>query len=141
MRRTFRAKGRRGGPSATGQVVRDASLEVEVGMAIRVEASDQARSTRFPRPSRTAFSYTAAAAATSCKAVPVLHLWNVVHRKLDMLNAARDLMDLRAAPSNRLEKLKGNLSGYWSIRVNDQYRVIFRFANGNADAVRITDYH
>ena len=68
-------------------------------------------------------------------------LWNVAHRKLDMLNAARDLMDLAAPPSNRLEKLKGNLAGYWSIRVNDQYRVVFKFANGNADQVRIVDYH
>jgi proteic killer suppression protein len=68
-------------------------------------------------------------------------LWKVAFRKLDMLNAAQDLMDLAAAPSNRLEKLKGNLVGYWSIRVNDQYRVIFKFAHGIADQVRITDYH
>jgi proteic killer suppression protein len=68
-------------------------------------------------------------------------LWAVALRKLDMLNAARDLMDLRAAPSNRLEKLKGNLAGRWSIRVNDQYRVIFKFANGNAEHVQIVDYH
>jgi len=50
-------------------------------------------------------------------------------------------MDLAAIPSNHLEKLKGNLVGYWSIRVNDQYRVVFGFANGNADEVRIVDYH
>jgi toxin HigB-1 len=68
-------------------------------------------------------------------------LWRVAQRKLDMLDAARDLMDLRAPPSNHLEKLKGDLVGFWSIRVNDQYRVIFRFANGNADQVRIADYH
>ena len=68
-------------------------------------------------------------------------IWNVAHRKLDMLNAARDLMDLRAAQGNRLEKLKGKLAGWWSIRVNDQYRVIFKFGNGTADAVQITDYH
>jgi proteic killer suppression protein len=68
-------------------------------------------------------------------------LWAVAFRKLDALNATHDLMDLAAIPSNRLEKLKGNLAGYWSIRVNDQYRVIFQFANGNADRVRITDYH
>jgi proteic killer suppression protein len=58
-----------------------------------------------------------------------------------MLNAARDLMDLMAAPSNRLEKLKGNLAGRWSIRVNDHYRVIFKFTNGNAEHVQIVDYH
>jgi len=49
------------------------------------------------------------------------------------------LIDLAAAPSNRLEKLKGNLAGYWSIRVNDQHRVIFKFANGNAEQVQIVD--
>jgi len=65
----------------------------------------------------------------------------VALRKLDMLNAARDLMDLTAAQSNRLEKLKGDLAGHWSIRVNEQYRVIFRFSNGNAEEVRIVDYH
>ena len=68
-------------------------------------------------------------------------LWKVALRKLDMLNAARDLMDLTAAPSNRLEKLKGSLAGYWSVRVNDQCRVIFKFANGNAEQVQIVDYH
>jgi len=68
-------------------------------------------------------------------------LWKVAHRKLDMLDAARDLMDLKAPPSNHLEKLKGQLAGFWSIRVNEQYRVIFGFANGNADEVRIVDYH
>jgi len=57
-----------------------------------------------------------------------------------MLDAARDLMDLKAPPSNHLEKLKGQLAGFWSIRVNQQYRVFFRFA-GNADEVRILDYH
>jgi toxin HigB-1 len=68
-------------------------------------------------------------------------LWAVALRKVDMLNAARDLMDLKAAPSNRLEKLKGNLAGRWSIRVNDQYRVVFKFAKGNAEQVRIVDSH
>jgi len=68
-------------------------------------------------------------------------LWRVAQRKLDMLDAAHDLMDLKAPPSNHLEKLKGDLAGFWSIRVNDQYRVIFRFANANADEVRTVDYH
>jgi proteic killer suppression protein len=68
-------------------------------------------------------------------------LWSVARRKLDMVNAAHDLLDLKAPPSNRLEKLKGDLAGLWSVRVNDQYRVVFRFANGNAEHVRITDYH
>jgi proteic killer suppression protein len=55
-----------------------------------------------------------------------------------MLNAAQDLMDLKAPPANRLERLTGELVGFWSIRVNDQF---FKFANGNADEVRIVDYH
>jgi len=58
-----------------------------------------------------------------------------------MVNAAKDLMDLKAPPSNRLEKLKRSLAGFWSIRVNDQYRVVFKFAHGEASDVRITDYH
>jgi toxin HigB-1 len=58
-----------------------------------------------------------------------------------MLDAAHDSMDLRAPPSNRLEKLKGDLAGFWSVRVNEQYRLIFKFANGNANDVRILDYH
>ncbi len=68
-------------------------------------------------------------------------LWRIAHRELDMVNAAHDVMDLRAPPGNKLEKLKGNLAGFWSIRINDQYRVIFKFENGNASDVRIVDYH
>jgi len=58
-----------------------------------------------------------------------------------MLDAARSLMDLKASPSNHLEKLRANWAGFWSIRVNDQYRVVFSFANGDVDEVRIVDYH
>lgn len=76
----------------------------------------------------------------SARTIP-RNLWSVARRKLDMLNAAQDLMDLNAPPGNRLEKLRGNLVGFFSIRVNDQFRVIFRFLNGNAEQVRITDYH
>ena len=68
-------------------------------------------------------------------------LWPAATRKLDMLNAAQDVLDLKAAPANRLEKLRGSLTGFWSIRVNDQYRVVFKFANGTASDVRIVDYH
>lgn len=68
-------------------------------------------------------------------------VWGTARRKLDALNATHDLMDLAAMSSNRLEKLKSDLAGYWSIRVNDQYRVIFRFAHGNVEQVRITDCH
>ena len=62
-------------------------------------------------------------------------------RKLEALNAASRLEDLKVPPSNRLEKLKGNLSRLHSIRVNDQWRVIFRWSNGDAYEVRIVDYH
>jgi proteic killer suppression protein len=62
-------------------------------------------------------------------------------RKLDMLNATADINDLRAPPSNRLEKLSGSLAGLWSIRVNDQWRIVFRWNDGSAADVRLTDYH
>ena len=67
-------------------------------------------------------------------------VWAVVVRKLDVLNAAFSLNDLKS-PGNHLERLKGNLSEYWSIRVNDQYRIIFRFDRGNASDVRCGDIH
>lgn len=58
-----------------------------------------------------------------------------------MLNNARALADLNAAPGNRLEALKGNRKGQYSIRVNDQYRICFRWSEAGADDVEITDYH
>lgn len=68
-------------------------------------------------------------------------LWNVAKRKLDVLNGAVKLDDLRRPPANRLEKLRGDLDGFHSIRVNEQYRLIFVWDNGNASQVQITDYH
>jgi len=68
-------------------------------------------------------------------------LWTVACRKLDMLDAAQDLLDLRAPPGNRLEKLKGDLTGRFSIRINDQYRIVFSWNHGNVEDVRIEDYH
>ncbi len=68
-------------------------------------------------------------------------IWRVACRKLDMINAAAEIRDLRVPPANRLEKLKGNLSEFHSIRINDQYRIIFRWNNHNAEDVLITDYH
>jgi len=65
----------------------------------------------------------------------------VARRKLRMLNAARTVIDLRIPPANRLEALKGNRSGQYSIRINDQWRVCFRFADGQASDVEIVDYH
>lgn len=62
-------------------------------------------------------------------------------RKLRMLNNAQNMMDLTIPPSNKLEKLKGNLKDYYSIRVNDQWRIIFKWNNGNAFEVEFIDYH
>jgi len=62
-------------------------------------------------------------------------------RKLEAINAAGSLEDLKVPPANRLEKLKGNLKDFYSIRINDQWRVIFRWVNGEAHDVRIVDYH
>jgi proteic killer suppression protein len=62
-------------------------------------------------------------------------------RKLEALNAAGRLEDLKLPPSNRLEKLKGELKDFHSIRVNDQWRVIFKWHAGDAQEVRIVDYH
>ena len=59
-----------------------------------------------------------------------------------MLNAAVDLNDLKVPPANRLEKLTGDLEGHWSIRINDQYRIVFKWDDKNgASEVRILDYH
>ncbi len=62
-------------------------------------------------------------------------------RKLVYLNDAEQLKDLRAPPGNRLEALKGDWSGYHSIRINDQWRIVFRWENGQASDVRVLDYH
>jgi proteic killer suppression protein len=62
-------------------------------------------------------------------------------RKLDMVNAAAVLDDLKVPPGNKLEALRGDLKGYHSIRVNDQWRVVFKWKDGAAYEVRITDYH
>ncbi len=61
--------------------------------------------------------------------------------KLLVLNAAADVADLRAPPGNRLEKLRGDREGQWSVRVNQQFRVCFSFEGGDAYDVEITDYH
>ena len=61
--------------------------------------------------------------------------------RLTQLNAATTVEDLRVPPSNRLEALKGDRKGHWSIRINDQWRICFRFAEGDAFDVEIVDYH
>jgi len=66
---------------------------------------------------------------------------NVGRRKMRMLNNSQDIADLRIPPSNRLEKLTGNLKEYYSIRINKQWRIIFIWNNGNASEVEIVDYH
>ncbi|MFZ2852724.1 MAG: type II toxin-antitoxin system RelE/ParE family toxin [Rhodocyclaceae bacterium] len=65
----------------------------------------------------------------------------VAERKLQMLHHAIRLDDLRIPPQNRLEKLRGDRAGQWSIRINDQWRLCFRFDDGNAFDVEIVDYH
>ncbi len=62
-------------------------------------------------------------------------------RKLDIINAAHVLQDLRAPPGNRLEALRGDLEGHHSIRVNDQWRLVFRWVDGTAHDVQLMDYH
>lgn len=68
-------------------------------------------------------------------------IWRIVRRKLDMLNRASSLGDLRVPPNNRLEKSRGDFFGFHSIRVNDQYRIVFVFRDGDAHDVRVVDYH
>jgi len=68
-------------------------------------------------------------------------LHNIARRKLRMIAAATQIETLRAPPHNRLEPLKSNREGQWSIRINDQWRICFKWINGNASDVEITDYH
>ncbi len=65
----------------------------------------------------------------------------VGRRKLRMINNAIVLADLRIPPANRLEKISGQLKNYYSIRINDQWRLIFKWSSGNASEVEILDYH
>lgn len=66
---------------------------------------------------------------------------NVARRKLRMLNNAQEVNDLRVPPANRLEKLKGDLNDFYSIRINNQWRIIFQWKNNDAYVVKIVDYH
>ena len=70
-----------------------------------------------------------------------LEIQQIGRRKLRMLHNSQNLADLRIPPSNRLEKLSGNLKEFCSIRINDQWRIVFRWQDGNAAEVRIVDYH
>jgi proteic killer suppression protein len=68
-------------------------------------------------------------------------IWRRTLRKLEMLDKAESLEDLKVPPGNRLEALKGYREGYYSIRINDQWRITFRFSSGNAFEVKVEDYH
>lgn len=72
---------------------------------------------------------------------PAREIQEIGRRKLRMLNNSVDINDLRIPPSNRLEKLSGNLKDFYSIRINNQWRIIFIWENGNTSEVEIMDYH
>jgi toxin HigB-1 len=66
---------------------------------------------------------------------------DIARRKLRMINSAQDIQDLRIPPANRLERLKGELKDFHSIRINNQWRIIFQWINNDAFELRIVDYH
>lgn len=70
-----------------------------------------------------------------------LEIQEIGRRKLRMLNNSQNVADLRIPPANRLEKLAGDRKDFYSIRINDQWRIIFKWDNGNARVVEIVDYH
>ena len=72
---------------------------------------------------------------------PSIEIQEIGRRKLRMLHNSIDINDLKIPPSNRLEKLKGNLKDFYSIRINNQWRIIFKWENNNAFEVEILDYH
>jgi proteic killer suppression protein len=76
----------------------------------------------------------------AARRIPVI-IWKIACRKLDMLNAAHALHDLVVPWGNQLERLKGHLTGWHSIRINDQYRITFKWHDGTASDVHMTDYH
>ena len=79
-------------------------------------------------------------ASKAARRVPT-ELHRKARRQLDLINGAAQLEDLRVPPGNRLEALSGNLRGFHSIRINDQWRIIFRWREIGADDVEIVDYH
>jgi proteic killer suppression protein len=70
-----------------------------------------------------------------------VEIQNIARRKLRMINSSQEISDLRIPPSNRIEKLKGSLKDFYSIRINDQWRIIFQWKNNDAYEVEIIDYH
>lgn len=85
---------------------------------------------------KTAYIFTGGRA----KALPA-NLQSTIRRKLKLVDAAGAVEDLRIPPGNRLEKLGGDRAGLWSIRINDQWRICFRWQGGDAYDVQIVDYH
>ena len=74
------------------------------------------------------------------KALP-LEIQEIGRRKLRMLNNSQNMADLKIPPSNRLEKLSGSWKNFYSVRINDQWRIVFKWDRGNASEVEILDYH
>ena len=70
-----------------------------------------------------------------------VEIQDIARRKLRMLNNSQNIADLRIPPSNRLEKLTGNYKEYYSIRINERWRIIFKWNNGSSSSVEIIDYH
>jgi toxin HigB-1 len=70
-----------------------------------------------------------------------IEIQDIARRKLRMINSSQNLTDMRIPPSNRLEKLEGKYKEFHSIRINDQWRIIFKWASGYASVVEIIDYH
>lgn len=77
----------------------------------------------------------------SARRVCPQNIWPVALRKLDALDAARTLESLRAPVGNRLERLSGRLLGWHSIRINDRWRIVFRWSDAGPEGVEIVDYH
>ena len=80
------------------------------------------------------------ASARARRALPV-ELWPTARRKLDQLNRVRELQELSIPPGNHLERLTGERKSEYSIRINRQYRICFRWEGGHASEVEVTDYH
>lgn len=74
------------------------------------------------------------------RGLPV-EIQEIARRKLRMLNNSQNVSDLMIPPSSSLEKLKGNFKSFYSIRINDQWRIIFQWKNGNTEQVEVIDYH
>ena len=70
-----------------------------------------------------------------------LEIQQITRRKLRMLNNSQSIADLKIPPSNRLEKLSGNMKDFFSIRINDQWRITFKWENNHIEEVKIADYH